>query len=191
MQPFFKTPRSLRFAVCALAFVATIPIAVDFGPAVSSAQTPGPSTNAEDERPSLAELKRTGYQRSRFKELVTPGARTASTDQAPQANLKAFEATIKPLLEQHCIDCHGSGYVTEGNIRIDTLDPDSVARQRHRVVDGSIRGGNQGRDATAGGQARLDESDRNALSFEWLTDELQAASILRRNVRFAFCLSSA
>ena len=114
------TPSSHLFAVFALALVVFMPTA---GKSAPQAEAADQQFKSKGERPSLSELKRTGYQRSRFKGVIANDAGAALTGQPPQANLKEFEATIKPLLKQHCVDCHGPD-VTEGNIRIDALDPD-------------------------------------------------------------------
>jgi mono/diheme cytochrome c family protein len=42
-----------------------------------------------------------------------------------QAELAGFQATIEPLFQAACLDCHGPD-ASEGNFRIDTLDPDLI-----------------------------------------------------------------
>ena len=42
--------------------------------------------------------------------------------------LAAFEKTIKPILKHSCVQCHGAK-TAEGNIRIDTLDPNLLQGQ--------------------------------------------------------------
>ena len=84
-----------------------------------------PSKNRDDE-PSLTEVKEIGRQRSRFiADRVTSQAEAGRRPESErrQASLGRFEAAIKPILEENCVDCHGPDSM-EGNIRIDTLDPD-------------------------------------------------------------------
>ncbi|QDT05395.1 hypothetical protein K227x_37950 [Rubripirellula lacrimiformis] len=132
------------------------------------------------QQPTLADLKSTGLERSRFKDFSAGNRRqaTGSAQSQPlQANLSGFESTIKPLLEQNCIDCHGPD-TTEGNIRIDTLDPDLVngadtdwwSEIFAVITKGEMPPPDDG---------DLSEADRLQLT-EWLSTELQTASIVRR-----------
>ena len=97
---------------------------------------------------------------------------------SPQANLAEFESTIKPILEQNCIDCHGPD-ATEGNVRIDTLDPDLLsgsdtdwwAEVFAVITKGEMPPPDDG---------ELDEEDRLQM-VDWLASELQTASRVRRN----------
>ncbi len=132
-------------------------------------------------RLSLADLKATGDDRSRFKNLV---ARKHHQDNGgedaalPHANLAEFESTIKPILQQNCIDCHGPD-TTEGNIRIDTLDPNLLAgSDTHRwaeVLAVLTKG-----EMPPPGDGELDDADQSRL-VDWLANELQTASRVRRN----------
>ncbi|TWT50882.1 hypothetical protein Pla22_36250 [Rubripirellula amarantea] len=133
---------------------------------------------------SLAELKATGLQRSRFisaghqdvSHPDVPKTEDAKSYTLPQANLSTFESTIKPLLDQHCIDCHGSE-ISEGNLRIDTLDPNLVAGADTDwwseifavVTKGEMPPPDDG---------DLDDRDRQTL-VDWLSIELQTASLVR------------
>ncbi len=127
--------------------------------------------------PSLADLKQSGLQRSRFKDAANGHAVDDGSDITPQANLAEFTSSIKPLLHQHCVDCHGAD-LTEGNIRIDTLNPDL------------LRGGDTDwwveifAVVTKGempppDSSELSKAERQRI-VEWLSSELQAASTLRR-----------
>ena len=75
--------------------------------------SPEPAT-----RPTLEEVKAAGVLRSSFlKQLLR-----TETSEAPRANLKVFHKEIEPVLKKACVRCHGTK-TQEGNIRIDTLDP--------------------------------------------------------------------
>jgi mono/diheme cytochrome c family protein len=138
-------------------------------------------TGAANQRPTLAELKATGLERSRFKDHATrsvpPNGSTSATE-APQANLAHFESTIRPLLEQNCIDCHGPD-TTEGNIRIDTLDPNLLTgadTDWWSEVFAVITKG----EMPPPDYEPLSDDERRQL-VDWLSLELQTASIVRRH----------
>lgn len=158
------------------------------GPAapLSLAATPDGRAHANvagdgaDNELTLAELKATGLQRSRFKEF-TPEARQFDNDktdvEAPQADLARFGSAIEPILQQNCIDCHGPD-ATEGNVRIDKLDPDLL---HGADTDGWLRvfaAITKGEMPPSDGDS-LDDDARKQL-VDWLAGELHAASVVRR-----------
>lgn len=138
------------------------------------------STGRGEERPSLAELKATGWERSRFKNHVTgdaPPTGSLAQSEAPTANLDRFESTIKPLLVQHCVGCHGPD-TTEGNLRIDTLDPDLLSgadTDWWSEVFAVVTNG----EMPPPYESELTDGDRKQL-VDWLSAELQTASVVRR-----------
>ena len=71
-------------------------------------------------REQLQAAKERGRAASRYLQEQQP---TADTDEQPEVQLQRFADEIQPLLQQYCVDCHGPE-LTEGNIRIDTLNPD-------------------------------------------------------------------
>ncbi len=101
----------------------------------------------------------------------------------PQANLAVFESSIRPILERNCLDCHGP-VATEGNIRIDTLDPNLVAGKDTdwwiEVYAVLSKGEMPPPDELVMDEPVMDEEDRRKV-VEWLSSELQTASIVRRN----------
>lgn len=139
-----------------------------------------PQADDGDRRLTLAEIKATGRERSRYKDAAlgsdhphdgSPGV------EARQANLETFESTIKPLLEHHCFDCHGPD-TAEGNIRIDTLDPDLVtgadADWWSEIFAVVTKG-----EMPPPGDGTLEDDQRQQL-VDWLSAELLTASIVRR-----------
>jgi mono/diheme cytochrome c family protein len=93
-----------------------------------SAATADSSTTKADKtdskQPTLDQLKAAGALRSQYL-----GQQPPSVDQiVPEANLAVFEQVIQPILQEACVQCHGSETV-EGNIRIDTLDPNLLQGQ--------------------------------------------------------------
>ena len=122
---------------------------------------------------TLNELKHQGAERSTYVTQSLP-PRTAK---APKPNLADFRRSIQPILKASCIDCHGPD-TQEGNIRLDTLDPDL---QRGPDVKwwieilGVINNG----EMPPADADPLGNSDRSQL-VQWLSTELQLASQVRR-----------
>ena len=132
------------------------------------------------DRPTLAELKATGLQRSRFEDFA-PGINVAvgsvTETELLRANLARFEATIKPILQQSCGDCHGPD-TAEGRIRIDALDPDLL---RGADVDGWLKifaAITKGEMPPNDYGEMADDSSQQIV--DWLAAELRAASIVQR-----------
>lgn len=129
---------------------------------------------------SLSELRAEGRRRSRFlASAASVDGQTTPVDtvRSRQPNIAAFESTIKPLLAQHCVECHGSD-VTEGNVRIDTLDPDLVTGKDTdwwlELFAVLSKGEMPPPDA-----GEMSDDDRRQV-VEWLSTELETASLVRR-----------
>ncbi|MCB9950106.1 MAG: DUF1592 domain-containing protein [Planctomycetaceae bacterium] len=134
------------------------------------------SSQIAGERLSLSELKKSGRQHSRFNRDAKESVPEAAVP--PQANLAGFASLIKPLLNKHCVDCHGAELM-EGNIRIDTLNPDLLGGgdtdwwvEIFAVV---AKGEMPPPDSS-----ELGKTERQQI-VEWLSTELQAASRMRRS----------
>ena len=78
---------------------------------------------------TLEEVRVEGALRSRYRN-ATPTTPVAKSFEKPQADLKTFHKDIQPILKQACYDCH-SGDTAEGDLKIDTLDPDLLNWRRH------------------------------------------------------------
>ncbi|MDV6034449.1 MAG: DUF1592 domain-containing protein [Phycisphaera sp. RhM] len=138
------------------------------------------SSGIAHDRPTLADLKTIGRARSRFNDFAAdndpPGEGTRD-GAAHQANVAQFESTIKPLLEQNCLDCHGPDTV-EGNVRIDTLDPNLLTGGDtdwwSEIFAAITKGEMPPPDA-----GEFSDDERRLL-VDWLSSELQIASIVRR-----------
>lgn len=141
-------------------------------PAASTQDPPDPPRQDEP-RPSLAELKRRGAQRSRFKQHAQVKPPTGQ----PQPNLESFAKVVKPLIQRYCIDCHGPD-AAEGNLRLDRLDPDLLQGQDTdwwvEVFTVVTRG-----EMPPPDDVDMLDADRQAF-VNWLSSELQAASQARR-----------
>jgi len=102
--------------------------------------------------------------------------------EAPKPNLQQFADEILPVLKRSCLDCHGPDH-TEGRLRVDELDPnlltgDSVAQWRevYSVLSNS--------EMPPEGEVdyELSDDDRGQI-VDWLSHELNKASLVRRNER--------
>jgi hypothetical protein len=130
-------------------------------------------TRLEPALSTFEELKVSGALKSRFRNHQP---RSVGTE-APQPNLGVFRKTIEPILKKSCVRCHGPK-TQEGNIRIDTLDPDLLHGDDVdwwlEIVAVLSNGEMPPADAT-----ELRDEDRSKL-VEWLSSELQVASAVRR-----------
>lgn len=126
----------------------------------------------------LESLKRIGREQSRYLKLDAAIASTIDASLvAPKPRLDVFEQKIAPILRKACFDCHGPDE-QEGNIRIDTLDPNL-----HQGKD--VDWWNDVFAAVSKGEmpppdsGELSDEDRKRV-VEWLATELQTASIVRK-----------
>lgn len=137
---------------------------------------PHAEETAADKRPDFAALKASGARASRY--LGPGGSREEAS--AGTTDLATFRAEIEPLLQAACYECHGPDK-QKGGFRIDELDPDFVGGDDvdwWLDVQGAIAGGEMPPD----GEERLSAENRGRL-LEWLSNEVQAASSVRRESR--------
>ena len=126
----------------------------------------------------LDELKKSGWKRSRYYDATGQAAKQQSELTAlPAPRLDEFREIIGPILQRSCLDCHGPDE-QEGNIRIDTLDPNLHTgndvdwwTEVYAVVS-------KGEMPPADSNELTDEDRKKVV--EWLANELQAASLVRR-----------
>jgi mono/diheme cytochrome c family protein len=124
---------------------------------------------------TLEQLKAEGAAKSRYRlhaEVPSAVKETQTKDTVAE-----FEQLIKPVLKEACVQCHGPDHV-EGNIRIDTLNPDLVNGPDSHwwlEVQAVLSNGEMPPPDAKG----LKDTDR-AKVVEWLADEIQRASKIRR-----------
>ncbi|MEM6691674.1 MAG: DUF1592 domain-containing protein, partial [Planctomycetota bacterium] len=170
-----KPRHRLLWTLCIVALAAANIFAVD----------PSQPTTASSGDATLRSLKLSGLERSRYRE-TSPGEESAAERNAgdhkagaavPEANLAEYRSVIQPLLEQHCMDCHGSDDA-EGNFRVDTLEPDllngSDTEWWAEVFSVVTKGEMPPADAS-----ELQDDERQEI-VDWLATELQHASMVRR-----------
>jgi hypothetical protein len=155
--------------------------AIDEGPETATESGTIVSSVATDANHAakMRELKRTGLMRSQYKVTPNPDPfRNVLVDGPPLPRLDEFKMTIEPILKRACIDCHGSDD-PGGNIRIDTLNPNL-----HN--GGDVDWWNEIFSVISKGEmpppdsSDISDEERKKI-VDWLSHELQAASIVRRN----------
>ena len=121
---------------------------------------------------TFSEARTLGRARSTFQERHAP-----TIADLPEPHLDEYAKSIQPILEQACVQCHGA-QAQEGNVRIDTLDPDLVHGddidwwlEVQSVLSNS--------EMPPPDEIQLADADR-AQIIKWLSNEIQVASISRR-----------
>ena len=95
-----------------------------------------------------------------------------------KANLSGFHTSIRPALEQSCLECHGPKK-QKGKFRIDNLDPNLINggdKDWWLEVMEVLSNGEMPPD-----DSKINLSDENrSLTIDWLATELQKASLMSR-----------
>ena len=108
--------------------------------------------------------------------LAAAGA-SAATAAAPTADMVGFNQKVKPLLESHCVACHGPEK-EKGKLRVDKLNPDlftgNDGERWQDVLDQLNCGDMPPKDA----KQKLDRTQREAMT-GWLQGEMKLAAEVR------------
>ena len=124
---------------------------------------------------TLDQLKAEGASKSRYRQQNE--AASAVKEIQTKDTVAEFEQLIKPMLKEACVQCHGPDHV-EGNIRIDTLNPDLVdGPDSHWWLE--VQAVLSNGEMPPPDAKSLKDTDR-AKVVEWLADEIQRASKVRR-----------
>jgi len=127
---------------------------------------------------TLEQAKEIGRTKSRF--LQVAKGNSQSLHAVPKANLAYFQQSVRPLLTRSCIACHGPEK-SEGRLRVDELNPDLLTGpdvERWREVYNVLSNSEMPPDDEL--DYALADADRGGI-VDWLSDELNKASVLRRN----------
>ena len=131
------------------------------------------TTGTDSKLPTLDELKISGALQSSYRKRLPRSVGTGP----PKPQLATFRKGIEPLLKKTCIGCHGPKK-QEGNIRIDTLNPDILHGDDVdwwlEIAAVLTNGEMPPADAP-----KLNDKDRGRI-IEWLSSEIQVASAVRR-----------
>ena len=129
---------------------------------------------------SLEAAREQGRVKSRFlKETKAP---VKTNDAIPKADVAYFQKSVMPILKKSCMNCHGPKK-SEGRLRIDTLNPDLLTGpdvERWREIYNAVSNSEMP-PADEPGYA-LANNDRASM-VDWLSDELNKASLVRRNTK--------
>lgn len=136
---------------------------------VTAAGAPGEGSSL----PTFEELKAAGALRSNYRKQRLHAAGT----ETPQPQLAVFRKDIDPVLKQSCVQCHGPD-TQEGNIRIDTLDPDLLHGDDVNWWIEILAVLSKGEMPPADADELADKDRSNVV--EWLSSEIQMASTVRR-----------
>lgn len=128
---------------------------------------------ADSSRPTLEEVKAEGARRSGYRRQQLPTQRR----ETPRPRVDAYRQVVEPVLRNACVACHGPD-LQEGNLRIDTLDPDLLHGSDvpwWLEVFAVLSNG----EMPPPEEAELSDDDR-ARIVDWLSSEIQTASEIRR-----------
>jgi mono/diheme cytochrome c family protein len=122
---------------------------------------------------TLEELKAAGALTSSYRNHEPRALGT----EAAKPQLDAFRQDVEPVLKQKCVRCHGPEE-PEGNIRIDTLDPDLLHGDD---VDWwiEVRAVLSNGEMPPADEAELADEERSKI-IDWLSSEIQVASAVHR-----------
>ena len=166
---FSRRPSAAKWALVVAAWMMTLSALQE-----SSAQATQNLTTAQKSKPTLEEVKAAGALESNYRKPIAQ----AKTFEIPKADVKAFRAEIEPILKKTCYQCHGPE-TAEGDIRVDTLDPDLLnGEDIHRWLEVSAAVTNG--EMPPEDSSTLADDDRSKI-VEWLASEIQVASQVRRS----------
>lgn len=124
---------------------------------------------------TLEQLKAHGALRSRYRQQRRPVSPVE--DDSSKDSLAAFRQSVEPVLKENCVLCHGPDHV-EGNLRIDTLNPDMAnGPDAHWWLE--IQAVLSNGEMPPPDAGELSDNDRSRIT-TWLADEIQRASKVRR-----------
>ena len=170
-------PRSkMRFGLLFSIFMLLLVNHVFVSPWVLGEDGGTSESSVESHSLSFDEIKASGAKRSRY----ASGDFKPLTGETPKPDLHQFKQAVLPNLRRFCMDCHDAD-VQEGNLRIDTLNPDLQTGDDIswwlEVLAVLTNGEMPPPDAE-----ELPDADRARL-VQWLSSEIQVASVVRRSKR--------
>lgn len=152
------------FLLCLIFSAGVEPVMAQNGEAIDAS---GPLT--------LEQLRAEGALRSRYRQQREPASLAA--EEKSKDSLASYMQNVDPVLKENCVQCHGPDHV-EGNIRIDTLNPDLAnGPDAHWWLE--IQAVLSNGEMPPPDAKELGDSDRSMI-VDWLADEIQRASKVRR-----------
>jgi hypothetical protein len=146
---------------------------------LAAADPTDPAEPVAPEDPITLEATRElGRENSRF--LSENETAAKSTNAIPKPNLAHFQKSVGPLLNKNCLACHGPQR-SESRLRIDELNPNLLSGldiEQWREIYNALS--NSEMPPEGDPDFALTNADRSNI-VEWLSAELNKASIIRRN----------
>lgn len=134
----------------------------------------------QESRGVLEAAREKGRSQSRY--LKESKSTPATVEAIPKSDTARYRKTVEPILTRSCVACHGPKKA-KGGFRIDQLNPDMLAgpdaerwRDVHSVLSKSEM------PPVNEPAYSLSEADRGLVA-DWLSEELNKASLARRNSR--------
>lgn len=126
---------------------------------------------------TLEHLQIQAAQRSKYLQTRPPSDAAPAPANRTIANVAEFKRNVQPILNQACVQCHGPD-TQEGNIRLDTLDPDLL---HGKDVDWwlEVMSVLSNDEMPPPDSDELSDKDRSTI-VDWLSNEVQIASTFRR-----------
>ncbi len=134
--------------------------------------------DGQESRSTLEAAKEQGRSKSRY--LRETKAATDTSDTIPKANIADYQKSVEPILTKSCVNCHGPKKA-KGRLRIDQLNPDLLAgpdAEKWREVYSALSKSEMPPENEP--EYALASADRGKV-VDWLSEELNKASIVRRN----------
>ena len=134
--------------------------------------------DGQETRITLEAAREQGRSKSRYLKEIKATADTS--DAIPKANVAGFQKSVVPILTKSCVDCHGPNKA-KGRLRIDQLNPDLLAgpdAEKWREVYSAL---SKSEMPPAKEQEYALSDTNRAIVVDWLSEELNKASLVRRN----------
>lgn len=138
------------------------------------------AVDAQDSPITLTQAREAGRLNSEFLKAEVKELRVV--DAVPEPNVAHFRESVAPILRRSCLSCHGPDH-SEGRLRVDQLNPDLLTGpdvERWREIYNVLSNSEMPPDDDP--EYALADADRSGV-VEWLSEELNKASVVRRNNR--------
>ena len=137
--------------------------------------------NEGTETVTLDQARELGRKRSRFLTGQATAITTGNTSQVLDASIDQYQQSVKPILVQRCMACHGPEDA-EGRLRVDKIDPDLISGadvDQWREIYSAVSHLEM---PPQDDEGHVMTDDERSQVIEWLSGELAKASAAMRRV---------